>query len=274
MDFSFNYPSMPIDALLSQSTDVRKHPHFHSVLLEEERDLVVYVPEQYGAEEDVRFPVLYLHDGQNLFDPSTSYGGVDWRVDKTAEMLVQNNTIQPLIVVGIYNTGAKRLDEYTPTRDRKHGGGYANQYGRMLTDEIKPFIERTYRTLSGPQNTGLGGSSLGGLVSLYLGLQYPDCFGKLAVMSPSVWWNNRKILKFVAELEHKPDLKIWLDIGTAEGHTALADARLLRQELVKKGWREGMDLRYAEARGATHSEAAWAERVAPMLHYLFPSAVV
>ncbi|MBV9671128.1 MAG: alpha/beta hydrolase [Acidobacteriales bacterium] len=260
---------MPAD-ILFHTTDVRKHPQFRSAMLDADRDLVVYVPECYEAEEQRRFPVLYLHDGQNLFDSSTSYAGVDWRVDKTAEMLVANHTIEPFIAVGIYNTGTKRIDEYTPTRDRKLGGGYADLYGRMITEEIMPFIESNYRTLGGPQNTGLGGSSLGGLVSLYLGLQYPECFGKLAVMSPSVWWNNRHILKFLKHLEEKPELKIWLDIGTAEGQRALEDARLLRQELVKKGWREGVDLRYAEARGATHSEAAWAARVAPMLHYLFP----
>ena len=141
MDFILDYLSMPIDALLTQSTDVRKHPQFHSDLLEGERDLVVYVPQNYDTETEARFPVLYLHDGQNLFDPATSYGGVDWRVDKTAEMLVQNHTIQPLMVVGIYNTGVKRIEEYTPSRDRKHGGGYADSYGRMLTQEIKPFIE-------------------------------------------------------------------------------------------------------------------------------------
>ena len=263
---------MTTEQLQGQTTDLRKHPQFHSNLLEGDRDLVVYLPDCYDSHVSERYPVLYLHDGQNLFDPTTSYVGVDWGVDKTAEVLIAHHLVQPLIVVGIYNTGVRRIDEYTPIRDPKRGGGYADLYGRMLTEEIKPFIDTQYRTLQGPKNTGLGGSSLGGLVSLYLGLQYPEIFGKLAVMSPSVWWNNRAILKFLDECcVPKPDLKIWLDIGTAEGSTALPDARLLRKRLLELGWKEGEDLQYYEVRGATHSEGAWADRVGPMLHYLFPA---
>ncbi|MEO8727496.1 MAG: alpha/beta hydrolase-fold protein [Acidobacteriaceae bacterium] len=266
---------MSTEELREQTTDLRKHPQFHSNLLKDDRDLVVYLPEQYGSEghEGEHYPVLYLQDGQNLFDPTTSYVGVDWHVDKTAEVLIEHHFIQPLIVVGIYNTGPKRIDEYTPTRDpRRRSGGYADLYGRMITEEIMPFINDQYRTLQGPENTGLGGSSLGGLVSLYLGLQRPDVFGKLAVMSPSVWWNNRAILNFIDEFSvPKPELKIWLDIGTAEGATALPDARLLRKRLIERGWRQGEDLQYYEVKGATHSEAAWADRVGPMLHYLFPA---
>ena len=89
--------------------------------------------------------------------------------------------------MGIFNTGEHRIEEYTPTRDRKLGGGHAELYGRMLVEELKPFIESRYRTLSGPTNTGLGGSSLGGLATVYLGFTYPEVFGKLAVLSPSVW---------------------------------------------------------------------------------------
>lgn len=254
----------------SQTIDLRVHPRFQSELLEGERDLIVYVPQGYRQEEHKTYPVLYLHDGQNLFNPATSYVGVDWHVHRTAEVLIANLFIQPLIVVGINNTGERRIDEYTPTRDPSHGGGYADLYGRMLTEEIKPFIDSKYRTLLGPRHTGLGGSSLGGLVSMYLGLQYPEVFGKLAVMSPSVWWNNRAILNFVDTCPQKLDLKIWLDIGTAEGKNALQDARLLREKLLAKGWQQGNDLQYYEVKGATHSESAWADRVGPMLHYLFP----
>ncbi len=207
-----------MDQLLeAQTTDLRKHEQFHSELLEGDRDLIVYVPEGYEENAEQRYPVLYLQDGQNLFDPETSFGGVDWRVDKTAEMLIAHKAVRPLIVVGIYNTGERRIHEYTPTRDPKHGGGYADLYGRMLTEEIKPFIDAQYRTFQGAHSTAVGGSSLGGLVSLYLGLQYSGVFGKLAVMSPSVWWNKRAILKFLGEFDAKPDLQIWLDIGTAEG---------------------------------------------------------
>jgi predicted alpha/beta superfamily hydrolase len=262
---------MQSEAIEQLTTDIRKHENFHSDLLAGERDLVVYLPSCYEKDADRRYPVLYLQDGQNLFDPATSYVGVDWRVDETAEMLIADTTIEPLIVVGIANGGEERINEYTPTRDRNHGGGYADLYGRMVTREVKPFIDKTYRTVDSAECTGLGGSSLGGLVSLYLGLQYPEVFGKLAVMSPSVWWNNRAILRFLDECDPKPNLKIWLDIGTAEGEQALKDARLLHEKLLEKGWTEGVDLHYCEDHGAEHTESAWAERVAPMLSYLFPA---
>ena len=155
--------------------------------------------------------------------------------------------------------------------DKRLGGGQADAYGQMLVEELKPFIDHTYRTLPGATNCGMGGSSLGGLVTLYLGLRYTWMFGKLAVMSPSVWWRNRAILKTVAKIRHKPELRIWLDIGTKESQRALPDARELNVALVKKGWVEGHDLAYLEVPDGQHTESAWAERVAPMLKFLFPA---
>jgi predicted alpha/beta superfamily hydrolase len=232
----------------------------------------VYVPPGYDQETDRRYPVLYLHDGQNLFEGATAFvPGQDWHVKDTAEDLITSGVIEPLIIVGVYNTGEHRIDEYTPTRDRGHkAGGDADRYGRMLSWELKPFIDRNYRTLPDPANTGLGGSSLGGLVTLYLGLQRPVVYGKLAVLSPAVWWDNRVILKLVRMTSPKPHLTIWLDIGTGEGGKTVRDARALRDELVKAGWVLGTDLIYAEVPDAGHNEAAWAERVGPFLHFLFP----
>jgi predicted alpha/beta superfamily hydrolase len=140
----------------------------------------------------------------------------------------------------------------------------------MLVKELKPFIDAQYRTLPEAKNCGLGGASLGGLVSLYLGLQYPTVFSRLAVMSPSVWWRRRAILKTVAALAEKPALRIWLDIGTKESTRAAPDVRCLRDGLIDKGWRVGEDLAYSEVEGAEHSEVAWALRVGPMLKFLFP----
>jgi predicted alpha/beta superfamily hydrolase len=254
-------------------TDLRKHPGFESDYLSEPRDLVVYLPPGYEQEPQRRYPVLYLHDGQNLFEGATAFvPGQDWHVSDTAEERIKGGSVEPLIIVGIYNTGKHRIDEYTPTRDRKQGaGGDAPLYGQMLTRELKPFIDRTYRTLPDPANTGLGGSSLGGLVTLYLGMLHPDIFGKLAVLSPSVWWDNRVILKLVRMVDPKPRLQIWLDIGTGEGGKHVLNARALRDELLKAGWVMGADLIYAEIPEANHSEAAWAARVGPFLEYLFPA---
>lgn len=255
------------------TTDLRKHAGFESAFLTDPRNLVVYVPPGYDRTPERRYPVLYLHDGQNLFEGATAFvPGQDWRVSDTADERIKAGRVEPLIIVGIYNTGKKRIHEYTPTRDRTHGaGGAADLYGQMLTEELKPFIDRTYRTRPDPANTGLGGSSLGGLVTLYLGLNHPHVFGKLAVLSPSVWWDNRVILKLVRMTSLKPRLSIWLDIGTGEGGKHVRDARMLRDELVRAGWMLGSDLRYAEIPEAGHNEAAWAERVGPFLEFLFPA---
>ncbi len=251
---------------------LHKHEDFVSRLVEEHHDLLVYLPPIYEAEGERRFPVLYMQDGQNLFDPETSFiKGKYWRMGETADALTEAGAIEPLIIVGIYNAGVKRVDEYTPVEDKRLGGGHADAYGRMLVEELKPFIEARYRTLPEAEHCGMGGSSLGGLVTLYLGLRYPTVFSRLAVMSPSVWWRNRTILKTVAALAEKPALRIWLDMGTKESTRAVPDARALRDALINKGWQLGKDLAYFKAEGGEHTESAWAERVDPMLRFLFPA---
>ena len=149
-------------------------------------------------------------------------------------------------------------------------GGKADLYGRMIVEELKPMIDSRYRTLPDAHNTGIGGSSYGGLVALYLGLKYTEVFGKLAVLSPSVWWNNRVILRDVEALRSKPDTRIWLDCGTAEGPQVISDQKLLRDALLAKGWISSSDLKNEEVTGALHTQQAWARRVAPMLRFLFP----
>lgn len=251
--------------------EFRYHENFASQFLAHARTLIVYLPPGYDHEPERRYPVLYMHDGQNLFDSATAFMGQEWHMDETAQALILRGKIEPLIIVGVYNTGEQRIHEYTPTRDeRKKAGGLAGQYGRFLTEEVKPFIDRRYRTQREPWQTGLGGSSLGGLVTLHLGLNYPHVFGKLLVMSPSVWWDHGVILHQVAHLPEKPANRIWLDMGTREGHVALEQARLLRNFLLAKGWEAKRDLRYLEARGARHTESAWAKRMPQALKYLFP----
>ena len=244
---------------------------FHSETLPSERLVMVYVPPQYLVQQDRHFPVFYLHDGQNLFDGRTSYlAGRTWRAHTTADLLAQQNEIEPVILVGVANTGLRRMAEYTPTRDPKMGGGDGASYGRMLIEELKPAIDRLYRTLPDAKSTGLGGSSLGGLISLFLGFTYPGIFGRLAVMSPSVWWDHRSIFHVVNRQRARPDLRIWLDIGTAEGARHVRDAELLEQALVRQGWRIGIDLAYAKIEAGTHDETAWAARFGDVLRFLFP----
>ncbi len=257
----------------SSSLQSRLHIHrqFVSRLIDDKHDFIVYVPQAFNDDPNRFFPVLYLHDGQNLFDPETSFiKGNYWRVGETADAMIASGEIEPLVIVGIYNAGPKRIDDYTPVEDKRLGGGKADAYGQMVVEELRAFIAHQYRTLSGAANCGMGGSSLGGLVTLYLGMRYPDVFGKLAVLSPSVWWRDRVILRFIEQLPGKTGQSIWLDIGTSEGRRALPDTRALKRLLVRKGWKNGIDLEYHEIEGGKHSEYAWAERVGPMLKFLFP----
>src|ERR1051326_589554 len=260
--------------------DVHLHRGFHSQTLNNDRDVIVYLPPGYEANRSKRYPVFYLQDGQNIFDGATSFiPGQEWRVDETAQALITAGKIEPLIIVGIYNAGAERINEYTAVQDPKSkAGGKADLYAMFLIHELKPFIDATYRTKTDAAHTGVGGSSLGGLISLYLGLSYPNVFSRIAVVSPSVWWAGSQIVRY-AEDRPKQPLRIWLDIGTSEGGNAaeaertVAGARLLRDTLIKKGWRLSKDLNYLEAAGAQHNERAWAARVEQILEFLFPRTV-
>lgn len=347
-------PSVPE----SFSGTIRTHRDMSSQFLAAPRHVFVYLPPGYDTHPERRYPVLYLHDGRNVFDASEV--GEEWRVDETAQRLIETGQIAPLIIVGVGNTSA-RTDEYTPTRvhERYHftraepgpaptdslsafagtyrmtsgevqihllqhngalqvqgvipnqdveitrlpdgrlylpaldshlsytkdasgrvqelvaeqspRGGLGVAYGRFLVEELKPLIDRQYRTLDGPAHTAVGGSSLGGLITLYLGLQYPHVFGGLLVVSPSVWWDNETILSQVRALTAHTGQRIWVDMGTEEGQGMLDGARRLKAALLAEGWVEGHDLHYLEAAGAGHDERAWSHRVEPMLRFLFPS---
>jgi enterochelin esterase-like enzyme len=253
---------------------VYKHAAFTSRFLPGERDISVYVPPGYEENHARRYPLLVLQDGQNLFDPRTSYiPGKTWRVAEHVDDAIAAGEVEPLVIVGVANAGERRLAEYTPTRDWKLGGGEASQYALLLTRELLPFLHTHYRLRSGADQTGLGGSSLGGLVSLWVGLRCADVFGRLAVMSPSVWWNHRFILGYLndvaPQLHRRP--RIWLDVGDQEGRRTLTDVDMLHARLRKQGWRDEVDVHFEAVPGGTHDEASWAERVRPMLRFLFPA---
>lgn len=250
---------------------LRLHREFLSAFLPARRDIIVALPPDYFTVSR-RYPVLYLQDGQNLFDGTTSFvKGSFWDVQTTTDRLIQEGAIEPLIVVGVYNTGIERMEEYTPMRDRKLGGGKANLYGRLLIEELKPWIDQTYRTLDGPAHTGVGGSSLGGLVSLYLGLTWPNVFGRLAVLSPSMWWANGGMLQYVRRTRPEPRPSIWLDIGLSEGPGMIKRCDELHRLLERRGWRSSVSMQYLRVPGGRHNEDAWAKRVDPFLRFLFPA---
>ncbi len=264
-----------------EATDIARLEayRFHSRVLPEpeSRPVLVYLPPHYESEPARRFPVFYLHDGQNLFDPKTSYiAGRTWCAHTTADRLSLAGEIEPVILVGAANTGLRRMAEYTPTRDYRMGGGEGESYGQLLIDELKPLVDAAYRTLPDAPNTAVGGSSLGGLISLYLALERPDIFGKVAVMSPSIWWDHRSILALVERVLVSPTpavqaLRIWMDMGTAEGARHVRDAGMLHRLLLRHGWQDGVDLEYFLAESAVHDEAAWAARFDRVLRFLFPA---
>jgi predicted alpha/beta superfamily hydrolase len=253
--------------------DIRYHYEFTSRYLPRSRTLIVYLPPGYADEAPRRYPVLYLHDGQNVFDAATSFAGTEWQADETAERLIRAGRLAPLILVGVYNT-EDRLAEYTPWRDTKErAGGKGKHYARFLVDEVKPFIDREYRTLPGREHTAVAGSSLGGLISLYLAKQYPDRFSRCGALSPSLWWANERILR---EIERSPGwlkhVRVWLDMGTREGQrpgAALAGTRRLVESFDQMGLIPGRDYYYQEVFEGEHNEAAWAARFDKVLLFFF-----
>ena len=232
------------------------------------REVQVWLPPGYEREPERRYPVLYLHDGQNVFDALAA--GAEWQFDETAQRLVLAGEVAPLIIVAVASN-QDRIKDYTPVRDRAQGhgeGGGAAAYGRYLVHELKPLIDARYRSRPGPDDTALGGSSLGGLLSLWLLLEHRDSFGAALLVSPSVWWGGEQILRQLASrVERGPAPRIWLDVGEREGPAMVQGVRRLRQALQARGWEPA----YLEQPDAGHDEAAWATRVAPMLRHLQPA---
>lgn len=227
-----------------------------------DRDVYAYLPPDYGA-ADRRYPVVYMQDGQNLFDDATSFAG-EWHIDDALEAA---GGAMSCIVVGVSNAGARRLDEYTPFVDGRHGGGDGGRYLDFLIDTLKPLVDAEFATLPDREHTGIAGSSLGGLVALYGVFARPRHFGFAAVLSPSIWFADRAMLRWLDRIEHNPG-RLYVDVGTAEGRRTVANARRLKRALLRKGYVEGRNLRYVEAEGAAHNEAAWGVRFPAALEFL------
>ncbi len=253
--------------------DIQVISGFHSQYLPGDRNLVVYLPPDYVRAPSRRYPVLYMQDGQNLFDRATAFLGNEWHLDETAQTLIAQGAIQSLIIVGVDNSPA-RVFEYTWQPDPSVGdGGGGRDYARMLTREIKPLIDRTFRTLADRRHTAIMGSSLGGLIAFFLGRYDPQVFGDVGMMSPSIWWDDREVLSEVPAMP--TNLRIWLDMGTREGEGPqdylenLADARALEQAIERRGYQLGPKLGYFEAPGAAHDESDWGARVYRPLEFFF-----
>ena len=254
---------------------LRLHRQFHSRGLRNKRDIVVWLPPGYGLSRR-RHPVVYFQDGQNIFDPLMAFLGNAWHAGERATELIGAHRITAPIMVGIYNTGFNRMNEYAPTPSEFSGWdgepctstGEAKRYAKFVATELKPFIDSHYFTLPGPRHTAMAGSSMGGLVALYFALWHPRVFGQVAALSPSLWWDSRVVFQDFAKLRKKPAVRLWLDMGTAEpGWEA---ARLFRDTLTGKGWRDDHDLAYREVAGAEHTGHAWAARIGDVLQWMLP----
>jgi predicted alpha/beta superfamily hydrolase len=242
---------------------VNYHRAFRGTNLKYERDAIVWLPPSYYKDLRKRYPVLYMHDGQNIIDPATSFIGYDWHVDEVADSLIRSGKVDELVVVGVYNT-ADRIAEYSDT-------DLGRSYALFVINELKPFIDKTYRTKPDRENTAVMGSSLGGLISFLFVWWYPDVFSEAGCLSSAFLADSDKILKEVQEYTGaKKNIRIYLDCGS-EG----LEARLkpgydeMIKVLKEKGYKEGIDLEYYFDQGAEHNERAWADRLWRPLVFMF-----
>jgi enterochelin esterase-like enzyme len=256
--------------------DLRLH-EFRSRIFRNTRFLRVWLPPGYDDAENEgrRYPVLYLNDGQNLFEAATSYTGIEWQVDETADRLIREGAVPPMIIVGIDNATKDRIREYMPHRSmhpmmlRVHGRDYPD----FLMKEVVLFVERNYRVATGPENTGLGGSSLGALIALYTAMVRPGAIGRLLLESPSLWAWHRQAIKESRSVKIWP-ARIFLAAGTEEAgsaernRTVVDDVRELAA-IVRRAVLNERRLRLVIKDGAGHNEAAWAERFPEALQFLF-----
>lgn len=251
--------------------DVRVHKKFHSNTLGDDRTLIVYLPPGYDAAKDTRYPVLYMHDGQNLFDASTSFAGIEWQVDENAQELITDGKIAPVIIVGIYNT-PDRTDQFIGT---KHA-----LYGRFIAEEVKPFIDSEYRTIADRDHTALAGSAMGGLATIFIAQKHDDVFGTIALFDPflrdpagapngplmvdqlldSPFWATH--VRWYVNMGSDP-------AGVYPGANPTADGRALDKALVAAGLKPGENLTYEDSPGAPNNEVGWSQRIGKLLTALY-----
>ena len=237
------------------------HYEFYSRYLKNERDIIVWLPPSYEHGEK-SYPVLYLQDGQNMFNPQTAFTGYDWKIDETATELINADEIEEFIAVGVYNS-KDRLEEYNWFNPK------GKNYCSFLINELKPFIDETYRTKSGKFNNSVLGSSLGGLISFQLVWNYSKVFGKGACLSNSFWVDDKEVFKMINnDDEQLKDIEIYIDCGTGETQLIEDNERMVNL-LQSLGYEYDNRLMYYFPEGAKHTEFDWAQRVHLPLKFLF-----
>ena len=230
----------------------------YSWIMESNRDLFVWLPAGYNQNISRRYPVLYMHDGQNLIDPKTSFTGKDWQVDETVTRLIKEQKIKEIIVVGIYNSD-DRLEEYSDTEK-------GEKYRKFIIEELKPFVDSKYRTLTDNKNTAIIGSSMGGLASFLIAWKHPEVFSMAGCMSSSFHYNDDKVFKMMDEhTGSKKHIKFYID----HGEDGLIRGQKMFCKLTQVGYVIGTDIDYFYARGAEHNETEWAKRLERPLIFFF-----
>jgi predicted alpha/beta superfamily hydrolase len=243
-----------------------------SAILGNTRGVWVYLPPSYAENTDEAFPVLYMHDGQNLFDPAASYSGVVWQIDTAMNAGAADGSIAEAIVVGVENT-ANRIAEYTPVVDPTvdAGGALGPEYVRMLIEELKPKIDATYRTLPDRDHTTMMGSSLGGLITSYAGVERSDVYGAVGALSPSTWWDNDWLLGEVATVPSRSTraARVYVDSGdSGPSNDDVTDTAKLAASYQGVGYVQGTTLDYWVQSGGQHNETYWAQRAPKALAFV------
>lgn len=235
------------------------------------RPIYVYLPQAAAQDRRRRFPVLYCHDGQNLWDdPHCCFGHGGWYLNRIVDELVDDDRIEPLIIVGIPNS-QQRYKEYTP--GKSFADIRAHPYAHYVHDVVKPYVDRHFRSRKDPAHTGLLGSSLGGLMSLWMAHHFAGTFGNVASLSGAFEPKDRarhSFLDFLKTREHQ-SLRIYLDAGTVRDGAKLT--RAVRDTYVSRGWQAGVDLLHHEEKGAEHNERCWRDRVWRALVFLYGKKV-
>jgi predicted alpha/beta superfamily hydrolase len=253
--------------VVSGSVVLEVLPNVRSPELDNRRDVLVCLPPSY-RESRRSYPVVYMQDGQNLFDAETSFAG-DWGMRRILGSAARRGL--EAIVVGVPNLGPERLDEYSPFRDDETGGGgRGSAYAAFVAGTLKRLVDRRFRTRRGRAHTAIAGSSMGGLISLYAFFRHPGVFGAAGVLSPSLWFAGGAIFSTIERAEMVPG-RIYLDIGASEGPAHVANARRMRDLLVAKGYRPDRDLWWLESRTGRHDERSWGRRFARAFPFLVTS---
>jgi predicted alpha/beta superfamily hydrolase len=245
---------------------ITAHPEFESDVLENERTIHVYLPPDYEA-GTTRYPVLYMQDGQNLFDPAQAAFGVEWEAGKTADRLIAEGSMEPIIIVGIENT-PQRKAEYSPPFGEHPGK--SDEYAGFLLEELKPFVDEEYRTKPGRDETGIGGSSLGGLAALSICIENYDSFGHCAAFSPSVWYGGPPFLaEFERTLPRMEHINFRVLVGKHEGGGMMKHGARAIRDIFRRS--DHPRWRYREFANTRHDEASWAKQLPLVLPELYPA---